>query len=207
MLKTLAILFIILQTNIAFANHLLTSTLPINETIKQPNTAALDIMNNALTLLKALKKQGQSSEDNINKLIHQKLISNIALNTATQLALKTHWHKLNSQQKNLFQNYISQSLIDTYLSILNTYDQLDGIHLSVASQPKYKDNKAIVKLLIRFKNNAKVTKVSLKMIYANQWRIYDVVFSGISIIKNFSAQFNSHIKRKGLASLISKVSQ
>jgi len=43
------------------------------------------------------------------------------------------------------------------------------------------------------------------MIRENKWRIYDVVFSGVSLIKNYRAQFNSHIKRKGLDSLIAKV--
>jgi hypothetical protein len=39
------------------------------------------------------------------------------------------------------------------------------------------------------------------MIYSQQWRVYDVVFSGISLIKTYKAQFDSHIKRKGIDSL------
>jgi phospholipid transport system substrate-binding protein len=40
------------------------------------------------------------------------------------------------------------------------------------------------------------------MIRSSHWRVYDLVFSGVSLIKNYKAQFNSHIKRKGMDSLI-----
>jgi phospholipid transport system substrate-binding protein len=43
------------------------------------------------------------------------------------------------------------------------------------------------------------------MIRSSKWRVYDVVFSGVSLIKNYRAQFNSHIKRKGMDSLIAKI--
>jgi len=46
--------------------------------------------------------------------------------------------------------------------------------------------------------------ISLKMIRSSQWRVYDVVFSGVSLMKNYRAQFDSHIKRKGIDSLVAK---
>jgi hypothetical protein len=45
------------------------------------------------------------------------------------------------------------------------------------------------------------------MIRSSHWRVYDLVFSGVSLIKNYKAQFNSHIKRKGMDSLIKKINK
>jgi phospholipid transport system substrate-binding protein len=45
------------------------------------------------------------------------------------------------------------------------------------------------------------------MIRLDHWRIYDVLFAGVSIIKNYQAQFNSHIKRKGMDSLVKKITE
>ena len=42
------------------------------------------------------------------------------------------------------------------------------------------------------------------MIRLNSWYVYDLVFSGVSIVKNYEAQFNSYIKRKGLEALIER---
>ncbi|MEO1940603.1 MAG: ABC transporter substrate-binding protein, partial [Candidatus Thioglobus sp.] len=53
--------------------------------------------------------------------------------------------------------------------------------------------------------DAKVVLITLKLIRDDRWKIYDVIFSGVSVVKNYRAQFNSHIKRKGLNSLIKKI--
>jgi ABC-type transport system involved in resistance to organic solvents, auxiliary component len=58
--------------------------------------------------------------------------------------------------------------------------------------------------MITINDDPKPLIISLKMIRSNQWRVYDVVFSGVSLMKNYRAQFDSHIKRKGINSLIAK---
>ncbi|RUA06449.1 MAG: ABC transporter substrate-binding protein, partial [Gammaproteobacteria bacterium] len=94
-----------------------------------------------------------------------------------------------------------------YAGYLGAYEQLESINISVSPNIKRKDNKAIVKLLISFDGNPKPFKVTLNMIHLDRWRIYDVRFSGVSIIKTYQAQFNAYIKRKGLERLIEKISK
>jgi phospholipid transport system substrate-binding protein len=178
----------------------------IAEIIDPPGTAALNIIVSNLSSLKELKKNNLASVENIEHLIKVKLLPNIAVTISTELALKEHWHKLNLQQKLIFQTYVVQSLIKDYASILGAYDKLDSINISVDPKIRRKGNKAIVKLIIHFSDNPKPINVSLKMIRSSQWHAYDLVFSGVSLIKNYRAQFNSHIRRKGMDSLLSKIS-
>ncbi len=173
--------------------------------IDPPDVAAIHFIEKALSSLKELKKQNQASVENIATLMKVKILPNVALDVATELALKKHWIKLNNQQKLIFQKYIQQSLIKDYAGILNTYDRPGDINIKADPQIKRKDNKAIVKLLINLHDNSSPIMVSLKMIWSYQWRIYDVVFSGVSLMKNYQAQFDSHIKRKGIESLITKI--
>ena len=126
------------------------------------------------------------------------------MGVATKITLEKHWEGLNIQQKQFFQYYISESLIRDYVGILSSYEQLDSVQISVDPEVKRKDNKAIVKLNISLNSKEKPFIVSLKMIRLNTWHVYDIVFSGVSIVKNYRAQFDSHIKRKGLESLIDK---
>ena len=179
----------------------------VAEIIDPPGTAALNIIISNLSSLKELRKNNIASVENIEHLIKVKLLPNIAVAISTELALKKHWHKLNSQQKIIFQTYIVQSLIKDYAGILGAYDQLDSINISVDPKIRRKDNKAIVKLIIHLGDNPKPINVSLKMVRSSQWRAYDLVFSGVSLIKNYRAQFNSHIRRKGIDSLVSKISK
>ncbi|HIC39824.1 MAG TPA: ABC transporter substrate-binding protein [Piscirickettsiaceae bacterium] len=177
----------------------------VADIIDPPNTAALNIMVNALSSLKELRKQNKDSIENVKTLIEIKLLPQIAIEVSTELALKKHWHILSAQQKLIFQKYITQSLIRDYAGILSAYENLDTVNIAVDPKVKRKDNKAIVKLIVNLGDDPKPFNITLKMIRSSKWRVYDVVFSGVSLIKNYRAQFNSHIKRKGIDSLIAKI--
>ncbi|TEU25101.1 MAG: ABC transporter substrate-binding protein [Gammaproteobacteria bacterium] len=172
--------------------------------IDPPNTAALNIMVSALSSLKELRKADKATPENIKSLIKIKLMPSIAMDVSTELALKKHWKKLSAQQKLIFQRYIKQSLMKDYVGILGSYEKLDSVDISVDPKVKRKGNRAIVKLIITLNDDPKPINISLKMIRSNQWRVYDVAFSGVSLVKNYAAQFNSHIRRKGIDSLVAK---
>jgi phospholipid transport system substrate-binding protein len=92
-----------------------------------------------------------------------------------------------------------------YAGILGSYEKLDSVNIEVNPKVKRKDNKAIVKLIITLNNDPKPINITLKMIRSSHWQVYDVIFSGVSLVKNYAAQFNSHIKRKGIDSLVAKI--
>ncbi len=195
-----------MNTVLAMVNHtgVVTQSQEVTDIIDPPNSAALNIMVSALNSLKELKKQNKASTENVEALIRIKLLPNIAIGVSTKIALNKHWDGLSIQQKQFFQYYITESLIQDYIGILSSYEQIDSVQISVDPKVKRKDNKAIVKLNIKINENEKPFTVSLKMIRLNAWHVYDIVFSGVSIVKNYQAQFNSYIKRKGVDALIKR---
>jgi phospholipid transport system substrate-binding protein len=205
-IKTLLIILSILPINFALAVDKASNTThqAIVDIIGSPNSAALNIMVSVLTSLKELKKQKKATKQSIEALIRLKLLPNIAVGLSTEIALSKYWDGLNIQQKQFFQYYISESLIQDYGGILSTYDKLDSVQISVDPDVKRKGDKAIVKLIININDNQKPSIISLKMIHLDTWRIYDIVFSGVSIVKNYRAQFNSYIRHKGIDGLILK---
>jgi len=207
--KTLFIILSILTTGatLAVEHNVAPYSRAATDVVGPPNIAAFNIMTNALFALKKLRDQKRVTPENIEALIKAELLPYIAIDVAVRLTLKEHWSALNNQQKKAFQQYITKSLINDYAGILSTYDQLNNIKISTDPKIKRKGNKAIIKLFISFDKNQNPLKVTLKMIRLNHWRVYDLVFSGVSLIKNYKAQFSSHIKRKGLNSLIKKINK
>jgi phospholipid transport system substrate-binding protein len=205
-IKTLLIILSILPINFALAVDKASNTThqAIVDIIGSPNSAALNIMVSVLTSLKELKKQKKATKQSIEALIRLKRLSNFAVGLSTEIALSKYWDGLNIQQKQFFQHYISESLIQDYGGILSTYDKLDSVQISVDPDVKRKGNKAIVKLIININDDPKPSIISLKMIHLDTWYIYDIVFSGVSIVKNYRAQFNSYIRHKGIDGLILK---
>lgn len=176
------------------------------EIIDPPGAAALSIIVDSLSSLKELKKHNQSTIENIKALINVKLFPHLDVNTALKISLKGYWKDLDFKQRQVFYKYIVQSLVNDYAAILVTYDNLDSINVSVDPEIVRKDNRALVKLRITFNDDPKVTIVSLKMIRSNRWKVYDVVFSGVSLVKNYRSQFKSYIRRNGLEALVEKIS-
>lgn len=208
MIKTALIILSILQMNFAFAQEE-APKIPIDkqeviDILDPPGTAALNIMLSALSSFKELKKSEQASMENTTSLVKIKVLPYIAMETSTQIALEDHWNKLNAQQKQLFVNYIEHSLIKDYVGMLYSYKDIDYVEIALQQNVLRKDNRALVNLEIKANAESKPSVITLKMIRDGRWRIYDVVFSGVSVVKNYNAQFNSHIKRKGLDSLIQK---
>ncbi|MDC0904089.1 ABC transporter substrate-binding protein [Candidatus Thioglobus sp.] len=208
MLKIALIILSILQMNFAFAQSE-APLVPIDkkdviEMLDPPGSAALNIMLGALSSFKVLKKSDQASIANTTSLVKIKVLPFIALEESAQIALKDHWNQLNPLQRQLFVDYIEHSLIKDYVGMLYSYKEMDYVEIALQKKVLRKGNKALVKLEIKPNATAKPSVVTLKMIRNDRWRIYDVVFAGVSVVKNYSAQFNSHIKRKGLDSLIKK---
>jgi len=208
MIKTALIILSILQMNFAFAQEE-APKIPIDkqeviDILDPPGTAALNIMLSALSSFKELKKSEQVSMENTTSLVKIKVLPYIAMETSTQIALEDHWNQLNAQQKQLFVNYIEHSLIKDYVGMLYSYKDIDYVEIALQQNVLRKDNRALVNLEIKANAESKPLVITLKMIRDGRWRIYDVVFSGVSVVKNYNAQFNSHIKRKGLDSLIQK---
>ena len=208
MIKIALIILSILQMNFAFAQSE-APKIPIDkkeviEILDPPGAAALNIMLSALSSFKELKKSEQASIENTTSLVKIKVLPFIDLQTSTQIALEDHWDQLNIAQKQLFINYIEHSLIKDYVGMLYSYKDIDFVEIALQKKVLRKDNKALVKLEIKANAQSKPSLITLKMIRNERWRIYDVVFAGVSVVTNYNAQFNSHIKRKGLDSLIQK---
>jgi phospholipid transport system substrate-binding protein len=175
--------------------------------IDPPGTAALKIILDSLSSLKELKKHNRSNLKNIRALILVKLFPYLDINSALKISLKGYWEDLSVEQRKIFYKYIVHSLVNDYAGILATYDNLDNINIAVDPNIIKKDNKAIVKLRITFNDDSDITVVSLKMIRSNGWKVYDVVFSGVSLVKNYRSQFKSYIRRNSLEALIDKISK
>ncbi len=188
-----------------FLSGSLFSTITLSE--PPPEIAAVHIMTEALLALKESKAQGKSSIEDVENLIVEQLLPSLDINESTKQALKKHWSDLTPKQQIILKTYIAVSLVDSYSSILASYNDLDSIKISADPKVKRKDNKAIVKLHINIGGDPKPVVVSLKMILDKDWSIYDVVFSGVSLVKNYYATFGSQIKRKGIEGLIAKASK
>ena len=173
-----------------------------------PEDSAVMIMDNAIQSIQNERDLGNSNLADVQSVIISKILPMLNIKESSQMALKKHWVSLNDKQKVMVEKYIASSLIDNYSSILHSYKNLNNLEIIANKNVKRKKNRAIVKLNIKDTDSNSSADVKLKMINNNnEWKIYDVVFSGVSLVKNYKSQFNSQIKRKGIDGFMKKISK
>ncbi len=184
------------------------SDIMINDIIDPPEAAALSIILESITSLKALQSHKKSSFQNIVTLINHKLVPNIDITTAANFALKKHWSKLNVSQKMVFKKYLLKSLINDYANIISaSNDNLENVSIFADKNIKRKGNKAIVSLNVIISDDIDPISLSVRMVRKDKWKIYDLVISGVSLMKNYRANFDNQIKRRGIEALVDRLSK
>ena len=196
MLKRLVIILTIVYMNLAFAER------PNENT---PHSVAVNVMESTLLSLKTLQEQNKNSLSNIENLVLSKLMPNVDINFATKIMLRDRWDDLSSKQRAMFVDYITRSIVQDYVGLLNSYENLDDLSIQIEDDSTINGNKASVKLHIAINKNNYQYFITLKMVKLNRWYIYDAVFPGISILMHYQKNFDSIIKRKGMDGLITIV--
>jgi len=196
MLKRLVIILTIVYMNLAFAER-------PNE--NSPHSVAVNIMKGTLLALKTLQEQNKNSLNDIENLVLNKLMPNVDINFATKIILRDRWNDLSPKQQTMFADYITHSIVQDYVGLLNSYEKLDDLNIQIEDDSTINGNKASIKLHIAINKNNYQSFITLKMVKLNRWYIYDAVFPGISILMHYQGSFDSIIKRKGMDGLIATV--
>ena len=188
------------------SNNKLITPEKIEFSMEAPDRAALYIIQHSLKALKSLRKR--ASIDEIRILLRNELEKNINIESAAEFALRPYWNNIIPEQKQVFKQYIFKSIIDDYANIFFIgSNDLSDIEFNIDAIVRRKGNKAIVTFMAQFNADSKPIPVSVRMINIDKrWKIYDLMFSGISLMKGYRAKFNSQIKRKGLDAVILKLS-
>lgn len=165
-----------------------------------PTIVGLNIIKQSLVDIDTLKIKKQFDFEHVKSIFNANFSHHISLNHAAEFSLRAFWQQLNQAQQNIVSNYLATSIINDYtnLIVINNSD-LSQIQIFKESNAKRKGNKAIIYLGIQFSPKNKKTTFSLRMVKINgEWKIYDMIISGVSLMKSYRARFNNKIKRFGI---------
>ena len=133
----------------------------------------------------------------VNKLIMPKF--NILLMSKIVLG-KKNWLSSTDLEKKEFQDTFKDLLIKTYMRSLLEYDGSKLKYLPY--KPGKRPEVAKVKSIYLMSDGDMPVAYRLKLNSNNEWKVFDIIFDGISLLKNYRADFQEHIKREGIVSLI-----
>lgn len=168
-----------------------TATAAIKSTIKQ----MLVILND-----KELKAPDRAEE---RRQQLEKVIGNrIAYDEMAKRSLGPQWEQLNEEERQEFVRLYAQLLRDTYSSRFDRYSDEKVEFLQETLQGDYAE--------VRTKLTS--SKFSLDVDYrmlqrAGDWRVYDIVVDGISLVHSYRGQFTKIIRTYSYEELVAKLRQ
>jgi phospholipid transport system substrate-binding protein len=117
---------------------------------------------------------------------------------------KKIWVSMSEQQKLDFVSAFKYRMTSTYMKSITAFDGEKIVFLPF--EPSERPNLALVKS--KYIIPAGNIDVDYRLIKNTEgWRVYDIIFEGISLMKNYRADFREHVSESGIDSLIKSLNK
>ena len=129
-------------------------------------------------------------------IVEEELMPAIDYKYASFKILGKHLRKTTPEQREKFVNSMRHYLVKTYANALNQYTNQQVIY----GKSKVKGKQASVSTIIRDtgKPDIKLVFQMRKNKKTGQWKAYDMIVEGISLLSSKQAEFNSRINKFGI---------
>ncbi len=161
------------------------------------NKAATAQLKIAVDSLLASVKNTELSYEEKHSELDKILRENVNFTAVSQRVIARHWKKASKEDKQEFLKLFSQTLINSYISLLEKYTNERVDYLTeIIKKDKYASiNTHVIA-------GTKKIPVNYKMILKNdRWKIYDFVVEGISLIRTYNENYKTALKNNGLGGL------
>jgi len=168
-----------------------TATESIKSTIKQ----MFGILND-----EGLKAPGRTEER--RQQLEQVIGNRIAYDEMAKRSLGPQWTQLNDEERQEFVRLYAQLLRDTYSSRFDRYSDEKVEFLQETLQGDYAEVRT------RLTSSKFTLDVDYRMLQrAGDWRVYDIVVDGISLVHSYREQFTKIIRTYSYQELVTKLMQ
>ncbi|WP_161629964.1 MlaC/ttg2D family ABC transporter substrate-binding protein [Desulfogranum mediterraneum] len=114
--------------------------------------------------------------------------------------LGRQWKKLSPEQRLEFEDLFTRLLQHAYIGKVQEYTDQEVVYL------KQRIRKQRAEVQTQLVNNGSTIAVSyIMLLKGEQWKVYDVVVEGVSLVRNYKEQFREIVDSKGYAELVVKI--
>ena len=126
-------------------------------------------------------------------------------NEVSMRALARNWKRFSAAEKVAFVDVFAQFLGNTYIDkIQGEYHNEQIVYLG---EKRYGEDYAEVKTHILREALEIPVNYRMRKKSDGQWKVYDIIVEGVSLVKNYRTQFASILKKKTPADLIAQLNE
>lgn len=170
--------------------------LPPDEVIKQTTDRFLE----------AVRNEGDTiseDPDRVLELVNEIVLPHLDVNRFARGILGKHWRRATTEQQDQFIDEFRTLMVRRYASMISDYTDVDIVYFPAR---KRKETRAIVPTEFPQPTGPAV-EVDYRLSQTEgQWKVYDVVIEGVSMLATYRSTFSSEVNRIGLDGVIEELS-
>ncbi len=140
-------------------------------------------------------------KERIYDLVEDKILPHFNFARMTQLAMGKHWSQAEPEQKNELVEEFRTLLVRTYSNALSSYRD-ETVKVSPVAALGDSVDITVRTLVVQGKGKQPVPIDYSMEKQSDDWKIYDVTVSGVSLVTNYRGSFNSQVRKGGIDGLI-----
>lgn len=171
----------------------------------EPDELVKKTSEDVISVVKTDKDIQAGNQDKIFKLAEEKILPNFNFEKVSRMVLGKNWTNASPEQKTAFQQEFKTLLLRTYATALSKYK-----NQVIDYKPLRMENgatNATVKTAILQDGGQPIAVDYALEKKGDDWKVYDIVIEGVSLVTNYRSQFAQEIRQNGLDSLIKKLAE
>ena len=188
--KTSLLLAFLLTANIAFSSN-------------TPDGFLKDSVEEISLLVSKYKDRFETDEEFLRDKMNSSVMPKLDIKLMSKIILgKKIWTEMSESQKDNFVEAFQYRMTSTYMKSITAFDGEKVVFLPY--EPGKRENIAYVKSKYLIPGGD--IAVDYRLIkQSEEWKVYDIIFDGISLMKNYRADFREHVSQNGIESLITSL--
>ncbi|MCC7546937.1 MAG: ABC transporter substrate-binding protein [Burkholderiales bacterium] len=168
---------------------------------KAPDALVRSVADEVLKIVQNDQALREGDNARMASLIEEKIVPHFDFERMTRLAVGRPWREATSVQRQSLIDQFRTLLVRSYSAAYTTYKHIVIDVKPLRMQPSEEDVQ--VRTEIRLPGGAPPVKVDYSMVRANaDWKVYDVVVDGVSMVTTYRNTFAEEVRRGGVDGLI-----
>lgn len=167
---------------------------------ESPDALIQKVTDEVLTIVRQDKDIQNGNTKKAIELVEVKVLPHFNFQRMTALAMGRDWNKASPEQKTRLSEEFKTLLVRTYSNALTSYRDQTLRYKPFKMQPGETD--VVIKTEI-VQPGAKPIQLDYSLEkQGNDWKVYDVIVAGVSLVSNYRDTFNQEVRANGVDGLI-----
>lgn len=168
-----------------------------------PDQLVKKTADDVIEVIKSDKDIQAGNQQKIFALAEEKILPNFDFEKVSRLVLGKNWTNATPEQRVAFQAEFKTLLLRTYATALSKYKNQTIEFKPFRMEPSA--DSATVKTAIQQSGGDPIAVDYTLGKKGEDWKVFDIVIEGVSLVTNYRSQFAQEIRQNGLDSLTKKL--